>query len=321
MNAENFIYTYKKMEDEMSQTKKGTLLTLIAGFAWGISGISGQYLLANGMHVNLLTSLRLLISGVFLTILAYYRDKQTLKILLTSKKNVVVILSFAIFGLVLNQYAYLSAIQYTNAGTATVLQYATPVLVLIYACLREKMLPSWTELVAIVLAIGGVFLMATHGNLSELAITPAGLFWGIVSAFTYAVYLLLPTKLIQTHGSLHVISLSMLVGGLVFPIFSQSWRYTFEITGLNLLALFGIVGIGTIFAYTVFLQGVSLIGAIKGSLIASIEPVASVLLTVLVMGTQFYLTDFIGMVLIIAGVLLISLRDLVASQKAHLGEK
>ena len=101
----------------------------------------------------------------------------------------------------------------------------------------------------------------------------------------------------------------MLLGGLVFPIFSQSWRHTFEITGLNLLALFGIVGIGTIFAYTVFLQGVSLIGAIKGSLIASIEPVASVLLTVLVMGTQFYLTDFIGMVLIVAGVLLIFIRS------------
>jgi drug/metabolite transporter (DMT)-like permease len=39
------------------------------------------------------------------------------------------------------------------------------------------------------------------------------------------------------------------------------------------------------------------------------------------MGTQFYLTDFIGMILIIAAVLLISLRDLLASQKAHLGEK
>ena len=228
---------------------------------------------------------------------------------------------FALFGLVLNQYAYLSAIRYTNAGTATVLQYATPVLVLIYACLRSRVLPSWTEVVAIVLAIGGVFMMATHGNLSELAITPAGLFWGILSAFTYAAYLLLPAQLIRTYGSLPVISLSMLLGGLLFPLFSQAWNYSFDMTGTNLLALFGIVGIGTIFAYTVFLHGVSIVGAVKGSLLASVEPVASVLLTVLVMGTQFYLTDFVGMVLIIAAVLLISLRDLLASQKAHLGEK
>ena len=136
MNAENFIYICKKMEDEMNQTKKGTLLTLIA-FRGGFRYF-GQYLLVNGMHVNLLTSLRLLIAGIFLTVLAYYRDKQTLKILLTSKQNVIIILSFAIFGLVLNQYAYLSAIQYTNAGTATVLQLCDSCFGLRYTCLREK---------------------------------------------------------------------------------------------------------------------------------------------------------------------------------------
>ena len=305
----------------MDRQRKGTLLTLVAGFSWGISGISGEYLMANGVHVNLLTSIRLLIAGIFLTILAYYRDKKTLVVLLTSKKNILGIILFTLFGLVLNQYAYLSAIHHTNAGTATVLQYATPVLVLLYTCLRNRIWPSLTEVVAIVLAIGGVFIMATHGNPSELAITPAGLFWGILSAFTYAAYLLLPVQLIRTYGSLHVISLSMLLGGILFPLVSQAWTYSFDMTGSNLLALFGIVGIGTIFAYTVFLHGVSIIGPIKGSLLASVEPVASVLLTVLVMGTQFYLTDFIGMILIIAAVLLISLRDLLASQKAHLGEK
>ena len=305
----------------MDRQRKGTLLTLVAGFSWGISGISGEYLMANGVHVNLLTSVRLLIAGIFLTILAYYRDKKTLTVLLSTKKNILGIILFTFFGLVLNQYAYLSAIHHTNAGTATVLQYATPVLVLLYTCLRNRIWPSLTEVVAIVLAIGGVFIMATHGNPSELAITPAGLFWGILSAFTYAAYLLLPVQLIRTYGSLHVISLSMLLGGILFPLVSQAWTYSFDMTGENLLALFGIVGIGTIFAYTVFLHGVSIVGAVKGSLLASVEPVASVLLTVLVMGTQFYLTDFIGMVLIITAVLLISLRDLLASQKAHLGEK
>ena len=301
----------------MKRTRQGTLWTLVAGLSWGISGISGQYLMVNGVDVNLLTSLRLSIAGILLTILAYYRDKQTLKHLLASRKNRLGLVLFALFGLVLNQYAYLSAIQHTNAGTATVLQYATPILVLVYACLKERVWPSWIELLAIILAIGGVFIMATHGNPRELAITTTGLFWGILSAFTYAAYLLIPVRLIRNYGSLHVISLSMLLGGLFFPLVTQAWNYPFELTGLNLLALFGIVGIGTIFAYTVFLHGVSIVGAVKGSLLASVEPVASVLLTVLVMGTQFYPTDFIGMILIIAAVVLISFRDLLASQRAH----
>ena len=299
----------------MQKTTKGTWLTLIAGLSWGISGVSGQYLLSHGLHVNLLTSLRLLIAGLFLTGLAYVNDKEKLVRMLRSKQEVGRLMLFALFGLLLNQYAYLSAIQYTNAGTATVLQYVTPILVLLYTCLRDRMLPSWTEVVAIVLAIGGTFVMATHGNPSELAITPLGLFWGILSAFTYSAYLLIPVKQIKEYGSLHVISLSMLFGGLLFPLLTQSWKYSFEVTGMNLLALFGIVGIGTVFAYTIFLHGVSMIGAVKGSLLASVEPVASVLLTVVLMGTSFSVSDFLGMVLIIAAVLLISIRDLVASQK------
>lgn len=50
----------------MTKKEKGTMMTLAAGLAWGISGISGQYLMSHGVHVNLLTSLRLLITGIFL---------------------------------------------------------------------------------------------------------------------------------------------------------------------------------------------------------------------------------------------------------------
>ncbi|MHC5924248.1 EamA family transporter, partial [Streptococcus pyogenes] len=74
--------------------------------------------------------------------LAYYKDKQVLKDLLSSKKNLFFLLLFSLFGLVLNQFAYLSAIHYTNAGTATVLQYAAPIIVLLYISLRDRALPS-----------------------------------------------------------------------------------------------------------------------------------------------------------------------------------
>ncbi|EQC71895.1 Drug/metabolite transporter (DMT) superfamily protein [Streptococcus sp. HSISS2] len=42
-------------------------MVITAGIAWGFSGVSGQYLMAHGVNVNLLTSLRLLLSGILLT--------------------------------------------------------------------------------------------------------------------------------------------------------------------------------------------------------------------------------------------------------------
>ena len=74
----------------------------------------------------------------------------------------------------------------TNAGTATVLQYLCPVGILAYTCIMDKVAPTLAEVFSMLLAIGGTFLIATHGQLNQLAINPKGLAWGVVSAFAYA---------------------------------------------------------------------------------------------------------------------------------------
>lgn len=110
----------------------------------------------------------------------------------------------------------------------------------------------------------------------------------------------------------------MLLGGLVFPIAIQAWKYKLPLTGENLLALFGLVFIGTVFAYTIFLRGTAMVGAVKGSLLASVEPVASVILTVLIMGDRFFAIDVVGMILIVLAVIIISLKNLVALTKGKI---
>ena len=112
-----------------------------------------------------------------------------------------------------------------------------------------------------------------------------------------------------------VIGLGLLIGGLIFPIVIQAWKYKLSLTGGNLLALFGLVFIGTVFAYTVFLKGTTMVGAVKGSLLASVEPVASVILTVLIMGDHFFAIDVLGMILIVLAVIIISLKNLVTLKK------
>ena len=195
------------------------------------------------------------------------------------------------------------------------MQYVTPVIILAFVCAKYRRFPTAAELVAIIMAIVGTFTIATHGQIRELAITPLGLFWGLFSAVTYALYILLPAKAIEKWGSLIVIGLGLLLGGFIFPIVIQAWKYKLPLTGGNLLALFGLVFIGTVFAYTVFLKGTIMVGAVKGSLLASVEPVASVILTVLIMGDRFFAIDVVGMILIVLAVIIISLKNLVALKK------
>ena len=106
-----------------------------------------------------------------------------------------------------------------------------------------------------ILAIAGTFLIATHGQLNQLAITPKGLAWGLVSAFAYALYIILPIQLIQKWGSMLVIGIGMLIPGLVMIPFTGRRLFHGQYSMDNLMGLVGLVVIGTIFAYTVFLKG------------------------------------------------------------------
>ena len=278
----------------MSKVVKGTFLTVIAGIAWGLSGASGQYLMAHGFTALLLTNVRLLIAGGILLAIVALTSRDTLLAFFKDKKSLATLALFAILGLLLNQYAYLAAISETNAGTATVLQYVCPVLILAYTCVKNRLAPTAVEVISMVLAIGGTFLIATHGQFDQLSITPLGLFWGIFSAFTYALYILLPIQLIQRWGSMLVIGLGMVFAGIVLTPFSGityfHWRLTTDIS----LALAGIILVGTIIAYTLFLKGSSMIGPVKSSLLASIEPISAVFFAFLVMQEKFYAIDFVG---------------------------
>lgn len=95
--------------------------------------------------------------GILSRYLAYATAKEQLLIVLKNRKALLGIFVFAMLGLVLNQMAYLQAIYHTNAGTATVLQYLCPILVLAYTCLKNREKPSGIELISIILAVAGTF--------------------------------------------------------------------------------------------------------------------------------------------------------------------
>ena len=215
----------------------------------------------------------------------------------------------------LNQFAYLKSIYESNAGTATVLQYVCPVGILAYTCLKDRVAPTVTEVLSMILAVGGTFLIATHGQLNQLSVTPAGLFWGLFAAFTYALYILIPIQLIKTWGSIPVIGVGMMLAGIVLTPFSGILRFHWQLSMKVYLALAGIILVGTILAYTLFLKGTSLVGPVKSSLLAAVEPISAVFFAFLIMHEQFYLVDFAGMFMILSAVALISIKDLILEKR------
>lgn len=281
----------------------------------GVSGTSGQYLMTHGFPVLVLTNIRLLIAGLLLVLYMLLTNRRKLIEMLKDQKAMMSLTMFALLGLLLNQFAYLKSIYESNAGTATVLQYVCPVGILAYTCLKDRVAPTVTEVLSMILAVGGTFLIATHGQLNQLSVTPAGLFWGLFAAFTYALYILIPIQLIKMWSSISVIGVGMMLAGIVLTPFSGILRFHWQLSMEVYLALVGIILVGTIIAYTLFLKGTSLVGPIKSSLLAAVEPISAVFFAFLIMHEQFYFLDFVGMFMILSAVALISIKDLILEKR------
>ncbi|MBO7370614.1 MAG: EamA family transporter, partial [Campylobacter sp.] len=286
----------------------GFFITLLGGIMWGFSGVCGQYLFEiKGISANWLVPFRLFCSGVVLLIYCafYLRDKRFFAPL-KDKRLYPQFLAFSLFGLMLTQYFYFYSIELSNAAISTVLQYTAPAMILVIACVSEKRLPKIIELVALILAMLGVIVLATHGDLGTLVISQKALIFALLSAVCVCFYNFAPKKLNQKYPVVLNLGWGMALGGVVLGVFLQVWNLQGVGDFSGFLALLGVVFFGTVLAFSFYMVGVKLIGAPKASIIASIEPVSAAVFAHFWLGTQFVFLDFVGFVLIISCILLLA---------------
>src|SRR5690606_31187566 len=121
-----------------------------------------------------------------------YGQKTVTTAVWRNKKDAMQLALFSITGMLAVQYTYFAAINHSNAATATVLQYAGPVIIAVYLALKHKRMPRPLEFLAIGLAVLGTFLLVTHGDIRSLSISGPAFLFGIASAFALAIYTLQP---------------------------------------------------------------------------------------------------------------------------------
>ena len=213
---------------------------------------------------------------------------------------------FGILGIFLMQYSYLLAIDYAGAGTALTLEQLNVVFVMVWVCLRDRRCPSLRESAGVVLAFAGVVAIATQGDITTLNMPLLGLVWGITSAFVTALYNLLPEKPLEAYGTCVVNGYGMLFGCIASSLVTRPWRFDVSLAGEEWLVFAGLVGVGTIAAYFLYIQGVKDAGPMRASLLACSEPVAGTFIGALWTGARISSWDIIGLVLILIMVFLVT---------------
>ena len=294
----------------------GVVCTLVGAGCWGFSGCAMKFLFSDyGLPVMFVAAFRMLVAGILLTAVLAFTARPKLFGLLADARSMAGVAVFGLIGLFCCQVTYMLAIEYTNAGTATVLQAFNVVIVLGITCVGARRLPRALELLAVAVALIATVLIATKGDLTQLNMPFMGLFWGLASAVAVTFYVCYPVKLFEKWTSPPVTALGMVIGGLVALVCmlveelsagaqAFSWASSIDATAVLFLVLVAVVG--TLCSFGLFLYGVSIVGSVKGSLLGTIEPAAATIISAVWLHTAFVWADWVGMVLMMATVFIVS---------------
>lgn len=288
---------------------KGIVLALLAGILWGITGPLGQYLFdEKTITPEWLVTCRLIASGSVILLGLFLKRRLEIFTIWKDKKDALHMIIYSVAGMMAVQYSFFIAVEASNGGTATVLQYTNPVMIILYLALFQKVRPKSKEVAAVLLALAGIFLLSTNGNLHTLVITPKGLFMGLLCAVFTCFYSMLPRRLMEKYDEVMVCGWSMFIGGIVLAIWKNPWEVgagaDYQVWGLfGMLVLFG-----TVIPFIASLKAIMLSGPMYANVLASIEPVVASFLTFLFLGTTFGGFEILGFGCIILTIVMLSLN-------------
>ena len=295
----------------MSDRVKGAYLTMGGAACWGVSGCMGQYLFTReGMDSTWLVPIRLFLAGLILSAFFFVKDRKMLFDPWNFKKNprnVVDLLIYGLAGVSCCQFTYFLTIQLSSAGMGTILQDLSPVIILLVVCIQQRRGPRVFEIFSILLALVGVFLITTHGSLTDLAISPAALASGVVSACCVAIYTMWPKKLQEQYPTPMLQGWAFLMGGTMFALIFRPWTMNYVPTPMGVFGIFTVVVLGNVLAFSLYMSGVPLIGPQRASLYSFAEPVTAAAISTLALGSPFTLWDALGFGCIFLMLVLLSL--------------
>lgn len=291
--------------------QKGIILAVTGAFFWGVGGVASDWLFTNkGISVDWYVTARLLISGIFLVVVHRFMSKDVpVFSIFREKSSVMRLIIFSILGMLLVQYSYMASIDHGNAAIATLLQYLAPVYIIIWYLVRGQDRMNAFDILAIFLTLTGTFLLLTNGSFEDLYVPLPAVVWGVVSGFSLAFYTVYAGRLLRRFPSVLVVGWAMIIAGGVMNFIHPIWEVEagrMDIAAVIVL-LFGIFA-GTAVAFWFFIKSLEYITAKETTLFGTIEPLAAIVASVLVMDVVFQSWQLAGMFLILVLITMLSLK-------------
>lgn len=283
----------------------GVLMVAGAAILWGSLGVIYTLAIRQGVDTSALAFWRASLAGIVMVGgLSLFRPR----LLRIRRRDIPFFVAFGVLSIGALSVVYILAVDRIGVATAAVLFYTAPawVTLLAWRLYGESLTPI--KVIALLLAFGGTALVAEAHDPAKLRLNASGLFFGLASGFTYAMYTIFGRRALQSYRPLTTVTYSLAFGGLVLvPLISiQDVRFVAQ-GPPSLWAILAVMALGpTVVSYILYTHGLEYIEASVASIIATLEPVSAAVLGYLILDQRLTPTQTVGGVLILMAVILLA---------------
>ena len=290
-----------------SSTSLGLVIAVIAAATFGLSGALAKPVLESGWSPAAAVTVRVLVGGLVLVPVAVMALRGRWSALWRARWRVV---AMALIGVGATQLAYFAAIERIPVGTAVLIEYMAPLLLVGLAWARTRRRPKAVVLIGSVVALGGLVLVVSPGGATGFDLFGYAL--ALAAMVGCAIYYLVAAQPSDGLPAVALASFGLLLGGLLLGLVGLTGLVPFETSTADVL-MFGaelpwwlpllLIGIvATAIAYSTSIAASEMLGSRLASFVGLLEVVAATFYAWLLLGEQLTVPQLFGGLLILTGI-------------------
>jgi drug/metabolite transporter (DMT)-like permease len=294
-------------------TALGLVIAVIAAISFGMAGAFIKPLLEAGWSPSAAVTLRALTGGIVLSPFAIFSLRGRWRALWRARWRV---LLMAVIGVIATQLAYFAAIDRIPVGTAILVEYMSPLLLVAFVWIRTRRMPRVVVLVGSVVALAGLFLVVAPDGSGGL--DPFGLAIAAIASVGSAVYFVVAAQQSEDIPPVAIAASGLVIGGALLGLVGVTGLVPFvaPMTNVPLLGMSApwwvpllIVGVvATGIAYATSITASEILGSRLASFAGLLEVVTAALYAWILLGESLTIPQLIGGVLILAGIAFVRLE-------------
>lgn len=275
------------------------IFVLLAAMLWGTVGTT-QTFLTEGISSFAVAGVRSAIGGGILLIAVIAMRKISFRT--WSWKWTI----FAAIAIALFQCLFFTSVRYTGVAVGTVVTIgSSPVFAGILEWLIWKVRPSRVWGIATSLAIIGCVLL--FANQGEAVVNPVGVMLALAAGFMFALYTNVSKQLMEREETLPAVAMTFTICALFLLPLAARDGLGWLTEGTDLAAMLFMALAATSVAYLLFLAGLKKISSSAAVTLSLAEPLTAALLGVFLVGEYLSPLSWVGVSLLLGGIIVLTL--------------